>query len=250
MNATTVDTNWDHLYPVFRVALRNLLDSMETLTGEPWVITEGYRSQERQTYLYSLGRTRPGKVVTWMVHPSNHGAGLGADVMPERSGYNAPRSMWVTLHEQLPKFGLSNSAYQKGDLGHVQLSGDEAVRHEALLWVERGFRDMNRIVVSVNGVISTAVKSFFDDGHAWLQLRPLLGLLGLVIEKIEDGTVHLSGDSPGAGQIHPDSVAAPARGTAPLHDVSGSGYVPAASLSPWSKVTWSPKSRTIYLRKL
>ncbi|MDP2396415.1 MAG: hypothetical protein Q8S84_08935 [bacterium] len=28
-------------------------------------ITESWRSQERQNYLYSLGRTIPGKTVTW-----------------------------------------------------------------------------------------------------------------------------------------------------------------------------------------
>ena len=31
----------------------------------PVFITETYRSQERQDYLYSLGRTRPGQIVTW-----------------------------------------------------------------------------------------------------------------------------------------------------------------------------------------
>ncbi|MDM5350262.1 M15 family metallopeptidase [Lysinibacillus sphaericus] len=34
-------------------------------------ITETYRSQARQNYLYEQGRTRPGQVVTW-TRNSNH----------------------------------------------------------------------------------------------------------------------------------------------------------------------------------
>lgn len=34
-------------------------------------ITETYRSQARQSYLYAQGRTRPGKIVTWTLN-SNH----------------------------------------------------------------------------------------------------------------------------------------------------------------------------------
>lgn len=33
--------------------------------GLDFIVTETYRSQERQNYLYEQGRTRPGKVVTW-----------------------------------------------------------------------------------------------------------------------------------------------------------------------------------------
>ena len=35
------------------------------------LITETYRSQERQDYLYQQGRSRAGKVVTW-THSSRH----------------------------------------------------------------------------------------------------------------------------------------------------------------------------------
>lgn len=42
-------------------------------------ITETYRSQERQDYLYAQGRTRPGKIVTW-TNSSNHEARLAWDI--------------------------------------------------------------------------------------------------------------------------------------------------------------------------
>lgn len=42
-------------------------------------ITETYRSQARQNYLYAQGRTRPGKIVTWTLK-SNHTSRLAWDI--------------------------------------------------------------------------------------------------------------------------------------------------------------------------
>ncbi|MFC9540801.1 M15 family metallopeptidase [Lysinibacillus sp. NPDC056959] len=42
-------------------------------------ITETYRSQERQKYLYAQGRTRPGQIVTWTLK-SNHSGRLAWDI--------------------------------------------------------------------------------------------------------------------------------------------------------------------------
>ncbi|MFJ8100223.1 M15 family metallopeptidase [Lysinibacillus sp. NPDC096212] len=52
-------------------------------------ITETYRSQERQKYLYAQGRTRPGQIVTWTLS-SNHSSRLAWDVAvsPPKSLYD------------------------------------------------------------------------------------------------------------------------------------------------------------------
>ncbi|WP_309501257.1 M15 family metallopeptidase [Lysinibacillus sphaericus] len=52
-------------------------------------ITETYRSQARQKYLYAQGRTRPGKVVTWTLN-SNHKSRLAWDIAvgPPQSLYD------------------------------------------------------------------------------------------------------------------------------------------------------------------
>jgi len=42
-------------------------------------ITETYRPQERQNYLYAQGRTRPGQIVTWTLD-SNHKSRLAWDI--------------------------------------------------------------------------------------------------------------------------------------------------------------------------
>ena len=52
-------------------------------------ITETYRSQARQNYLYAQGRTRPGQIVTWTLS-SNHKSRLAWDlaVSPPQSLYD------------------------------------------------------------------------------------------------------------------------------------------------------------------
>ena len=52
-------------------------------------ITETYRSQERQKYLYAQGHTRPGQIVTWTLD-SNHKSRLAWDIAmgPPQSLYD------------------------------------------------------------------------------------------------------------------------------------------------------------------
>lgn len=49
-------------------------------------ITETYRSQERQNYLYEQGRTRSGKVVTW-THNSRHTSRRAWDICKNAKGH-------------------------------------------------------------------------------------------------------------------------------------------------------------------
>lgn len=64
-------------------------------------LTETYRSKERQEYLYSLGRTRPGRIVTWTKNSrhisrrawdiATHGANLYDETILSRCGTIAAR---------------------------------------------------------------------------------------------------------------------------------------------------------------
>ena len=49
------------------------------------LITETYRSRERQNYLYEQGRSRPGKVVTW-TKKSRHTSGRAWDICKNKKG--------------------------------------------------------------------------------------------------------------------------------------------------------------------
>jgi peptidoglycan LD-endopeptidase CwlK len=47
----------------------------------PFMVTEGRRTQQRQDDLYAQGRTKPGKIVTW-TKDSKHIKGEAVDVAP------------------------------------------------------------------------------------------------------------------------------------------------------------------------
>lgn len=74
----------------FRELLVEILDEMRGMGWDPIVI-ETVRNQERQDYLYSLGRRgRKGeRVVTWERH-SSHKEGNAGDVISRTRGYDAP----------------------------------------------------------------------------------------------------------------------------------------------------------------
>lgn len=113
------------LHPVFR---RKATELLEILTGEqiPFRLFEGYRSPERQQYLYAQGRTRPGKVITrarpWM---SYHQYGLAGDFVLfengewnwDASGVNAMK--WRRLEEAGKQLGLEPLSFEAP---HLQLA--------------------------------------------------------------------------------------------------------------------------------
>lgn len=137
-----IDKNRNHLHPAFRAKLDKVIEEVSELTAHPWVIVEGFRSQDRQDWLYAQGRSRPGPVVTWIKSPRWHGVGLAADLAPTKGGqvwYACPRTFWEILRKVYQKWGLGNPAWSKGDLGHVQ-SLDKGFQAKAKAWVERGFK--------------------------------------------------------------------------------------------------------------
>jgi hypothetical protein len=178
---TAVDSSLDHLYPSFREALELVLAEVGKATGETWHVVEGYRSAERQLWLYAQGRTRPGKIVTWKRSPTWHGTGLAADVAPMKSGYAAPRSYWETLRTIYQKHGLDNPAWKNGDLGHIQRT-DAKLRLQSLQWVRNGFPPLAapapappapEIRVFVGDELIEDADAFLKDGHLWAWVRPL-----------------------------------------------------------------------------
>ena len=72
------------LLPVAQKACRLFLSECEK-EGLPVLITETYRSQERQNELYAQGRTKPGKVVTWTKN-SRHTSRLAWDICKNVKG--------------------------------------------------------------------------------------------------------------------------------------------------------------------
>lgn len=193
MSVKTPDKSLAHLYPPFREKLERVLKETSlnlALGAAGWIVTEGYRSQERQTHLYSLGRTAPGPIVTWKRSPTWHGTGLAADCMPKKLGYDAPRDWWGEFRRVYRKHGLDNPAWENSDLGHCQLT-DEKIRAKALVWVRSGFKEppvvpppADGISVLVDGHPVPDADAYLEDGRAWVMLRPVADGLDLVIAEV------------------------------------------------------------------
>lgn len=215
MSAHEIDNRADHLYPDFRKKLEAV---MAEAPGGPWALVEGYRSQERQTYLYSLGRTRAGSIVTWMKTPRNHGAGLAADLVPA-AGYKAPRSTWEGLRKVYLRHGLENPAWSKGDLGHVQWpASDEQTNEEARDWCEAGFPPpfpgYEPVPVFLRG--QKIADGQMRPGQVWAPLRTLTEALGLEITQVQ-------GDAAMVQLVRPDEVFGE---KVPLEIEAGRGWSP------------------------
>lgn len=77
------------LLPAAQTACRLLFQECFKAGIKNIFITETYRSQERQNYLYAQGRTRPGQIVTWTLN-SNHKSRLAWDIAvgPPQSLYD------------------------------------------------------------------------------------------------------------------------------------------------------------------
>lgn len=185
MSATAVDSSFGHLFPAFRDRLEAILAETGKLTGHKWVMAEGFRSQERQSWLYAQGRTRPGKIVTWMKVPVNHGAGLAADCYPTSDGktpdFSLSHSNYVQFRACYLTAGLTNPAWAKGDYGHVQWpSGDGKTQSTAKLWVRQGFppspapTPFPEVPVYVDGDLLPDADAYRgSDGSVYVALRPV-----------------------------------------------------------------------------
>jgi peptidoglycan L-alanyl-D-glutamate endopeptidase CwlK len=78
-SVTTTCRDINELLPPARLAVQLLFQECFKTGIKNIFITETYRSQERQKYLYAQGRTQPGQIVTWTLD-SNHKSRLAWDV--------------------------------------------------------------------------------------------------------------------------------------------------------------------------
>jgi len=79
MSVTTTCRDLGELLPVAQTACRFLFQECYKAGIHNIFVTETYRSQARQNYLYQQGRTRTGKIVTWTLK-SNHTSRLAWDI--------------------------------------------------------------------------------------------------------------------------------------------------------------------------
>jgi peptidoglycan L-alanyl-D-glutamate endopeptidase CwlK len=112
----TVNNDPSALNPEFRARLDRVMTRMHDEFGHDVEIVEGYRTQDRQNYLFAQGRTRPGDVVTW-TKSSKHTSGLAVDVKIDGSYNNQ------AAYQQLARIAHQEGLRTLGarDPGHLEL---------------------------------------------------------------------------------------------------------------------------------
>lgn len=121
-NVTQSCRDISELTPLAQMAC-NLFLSRCKAKGLNVLITETYRSQERQNYLYEQGRTRPGNIVTWTKN-SRHTSRRAWDICKNVKGQEYADSGFFKACGQIAKeLGITwGGTWKQADTPHFEIS--------------------------------------------------------------------------------------------------------------------------------
>ncbi|WP_455718344.1 M15 family metallopeptidase [Anaerosporobacter sp.] len=120
----------EELNPLCQILLNKALEEIKTAGINP-LIVETYRSQMRQNYLYSIGRTVAGTKVTW-TQSSIHTLRNAVDVVPQRKVNGNMTAIWKASDSEtkkiisiMQKYGFEAGANwtTSPDSPHFQIKG-------------------------------------------------------------------------------------------------------------------------------
>lgn len=124
MKLYTVCRDISELSPAAQQACRLFLKKCEE-KGLKVLITETYRSQERQNYLYEQGRTRSGKIVTWTKN-SRHTSRRAWDICQNIKGKEYSDSSFFAACGKIAKeLGITwGGEWNLADTPHFEINTD------------------------------------------------------------------------------------------------------------------------------
>ena len=169
----TTCRNINELAPVAQKACRLFLQECEE-AGLNVLITETYRSSERQDYLYEQGRTRPGKVVTW-TRDSRHESRMAWDICKNIKGQEySDTAFFAKCGAIAKKLGITwGGTWKTPDQPHFEVTKDwkyeedEEVVEKYEFFVDGKAVDMLRIL---------------KDGTNFVKLREIAEALGYEVK--------------------------------------------------------------------
>lgn len=130
MSNTNQCRDIEQLNPLCQILLKKALEEINANNINPLVV-ETYRSQIRQNYLYSVGRTVPGTKVTW-TQTSIHTQRNAVDVVPQRLISGKMTAIWNANDKEtkkiitiMQKYGFEAGANwsTSPDSPHFQIKG-------------------------------------------------------------------------------------------------------------------------------
>lgn len=122
-------------------------------------ITETYRSQERQNYLYEQGRTRPGNKVTWTKN-SRHTSRRAWDICQNVKGKEyADSGFFVKCGKIAEKLGITwGGTWKQADTPHFEIGGDWTEQKEDNTMTQQEREKFNALVEAVENLTHTVDK--------------------------------------------------------------------------------------------
>lgn len=161
-NVTLTCRDINELLPVAQRAC-NLFLSECKKAGINIFITETYRSQARQNYLYEQGRSRPGNVITW-TKSSRHTSRLAWDIACNGSVLY-DNAMLLKAGEIAKHLGITwGGNWSSPDKPHFEVTSK---------WVEPKQEDkVEQIQIKLNGKVKI-VDAINKDGFNYVKIRDI-----------------------------------------------------------------------------
>lgn len=134
------------LTPTAQKACNLFLEKCKT-SGLNVLITETYRSHERQNYLYEQGRTRPGNKVTWTKN-SRHTSRRAWDICQNVKGKEYADSGFFKACGRIAKeLGITwGGTWKQADTPHFEISTDWVLPKEETEMTEQERKKFNAMV--------------------------------------------------------------------------------------------------------
>ena len=170
MSVTTANRDINSLTPLAQEACRLFLDECKK-QGVNVFITEAFRSQERQNYLYSLGRTKSGAIVTNTLN----------SIHTQRNAWDIAVSPPNALYDAKI---LAKAGKIAGELG-VEWGGNwTSFKDTPHFQINTNWKNPKKhtpqptkVKFNLRGK-NTTLDGFIEDGKTFVIIRPMLEQLG------------------------------------------------------------------------
>lgn len=168
-NETKACRDISALSPVAQKACRAFLAACEK-EGLPVLITETYRSQERQDYLYAQGRTRAGTIVTW-TRNSRHTGCMAWDICKNVKGQEyADANFFAACGKIAKQLGITwGGTWDTPDQPHFEVTKDWKGKEDEEV--------VEKCKIIIDGREHT-VERILKDGINYIKIRDVADAIG------------------------------------------------------------------------
>lgn len=170
------------------------------------LITETYRSQERQNYLYEQGRTRSGKIVTW-THKSRHTSRRAWDICQNIKGREySDSAFFKSCGDVAKKLNITwGGIWKTPDTPHFEISENwkkPNIKEDEKMTVEERIK-FNQLVNSVSELTAEVdelkknaprVYHYGKDVPEWAKSALYKAMQKGVFKGASDGDLNVSED--------------------------------------------------------